>query len=102
MGTNFSCDKSRLRSSCAHRTLQSRTSLPSWYFSRARFAPTLTAEMAAILHTVKKEHAEDLIGAVKSIKQNQKLTAALMLAAIREEKNAFIEAALSVSAERSI
>mgnify|MGYP003674205420 CR=1 FL=1 len=60
------------------------------------------AETAAILRAVKEQHAEDLIGAVKSLKQNQKLTAALMLAAIREEKNAFLEAALSVSAERSI
>lgn len=60
------------------------------------------AEVSAILKTVKQAAAEDLIEVVEALRAAGKLTSLLLLAALRERRLGFIEAALSVTASRSL
>ena len=60
------------------------------------------AEIAAILKTVKQASAEDLIEVVEALQAEEKLKPLLLLAALRERRFGFLEAALSVSASRSL
>lgn len=60
------------------------------------------AEVAAMLKTVKRASAEDLIEVVEALRAVGKLTPLLLQAALRERRLDFIEAALSVTASRSL
>ena len=60
------------------------------------------AEVSAILKTVKMASAEDLIEVVLALRADGKLTPFLILAAFQERRLDFIEAALSVTALRSL
>ncbi len=60
------------------------------------------AEISAILKTVKQASAEDLIETMEALRAAGKLTPLLLQAALRERRLGFIEAALSVTASRSL
>lgn len=60
------------------------------------------AEIAAILNTVKKVAAEELVPLAEALHEERKLTPLLILDALREQKIGFVEAALTVIAARSL
>ncbi len=60
------------------------------------------AETAAVLQIIKKTPEEDLITVVETLKEQGKLNPPLLLTALRGNQLEFLEAALSVLAERSL